>query len=115
MFMNFLFLLRIHAKFVSVITFVLLSVTVSFAQQEGFAETVQAKIYYRTFGSGIPVLIINGGPGLNSDGFAGLATLLSTNCQAIIYDQRGTGKSTLKSINSSTMTMDLMVDDIENL
>ncbi len=33
-----------------------------------------------------------GGPGLNSEGFVGLAKALSAGNQTIIYDQRGTGK-----------------------
>jgi proline iminopeptidase len=74
-----------------------------------------AKIHFRTFGNGKPMLIINGGPGMNSDGFATLAEKLSKDNQTIIYDQRGTGKSTLKRIDASTITMDLMVADIEAL
>ncbi len=85
------------------------------AQKEGFAESTGVKIYYRTFGSGIPVLIINGGPGLNSDGFTDLAKALSVHNQTIIYDQRGTGKSVMQKIDSSTVTMQLMTEDIENL
>jgi proline iminopeptidase len=72
-------------------------------------------LYYRIYGSGNPLLIINGGPGMNSDGFAGLAIALSKNNKTIIYDQRGTGKSVLKKMDSSTITMDLMVKDMENL
>lgn len=92
----------------------LLSVT-AHAQNEGTIKSEGAELYYRSYGSGTPLLIINGGPGMNSDGFAALAMQLSTNNKTIIYDQRGTGRSLLKEINSSTITMDLMVNDIENL
>ncbi|HEY2720723.1 MAG TPA: alpha/beta hydrolase [Chitinophagaceae bacterium] len=85
------------------------------AQKEGFAESKGVKIYYRTFGSGTPMLIINGGPGLNSDGFEDLARTLSGHNETIIYDQRGTGKSELEKVDSSTITMQLMVEDIESL
>lgn len=85
------------------------------AQKDGFAESNGVKIYYRTFGAGTPILIINGGPGLNSDGFVDLAKTLSTHNQTIIYDQRGTGKSSLQKINATTITMQLMIDDMENL
>ena len=71
---------------------------------------------YRVFGSGDPLLIINGGPGMNSDGFAPIAKeIAAMGFQTIIYDQRGTGLSKLNKIDSTTITMDLMVDDIENL
>ncbi len=86
------------------------------AQKEGMVlSSDSSPIYYRTFGSGKPLLIINGGPGMNSDGFADLAIKLSKTNQAIIYDQRGTGKSTLKVADTSTITMKLMIDDIESL
>ena len=84
-------------------------------QKDGFAESNGVKIYYRTFGTGIPVLIINGGPGLNSDGFVDLAKSLSSHNQTIIYDQRGTGRSAMQKINTSTITMQLMIDDMEYL
>ena len=84
-------------------------------QKDGFAESNGVKIYYRTFGTGIPVLIINGGPGLNSDGFVDLAKSLSSHNQTIVYDQRGTGKSAMLKIDASTITMQLMIDDMECL
>jgi proline iminopeptidase len=84
--------------------------------KDGFAtSTGGAKIHYRTFGTGKPLLIINGGPGMNSDGFEGVAKKLSENCLTIIYDQRGTGQSRLASLDATTITMDLMVEDIEAL
>lgn len=86
-----------------------------FAQTEGYIQSAGSKIYYRTFGAGKPLLIINGGPGMNSDGFVDLAKLLSKNNKTIIYDQRGTGKSTLQRLDTSTITMKLMVEDIESL
>ena len=101
-------------------SFFLFSVAIIFsaiatAQTSGFAKSPGTKIYYRTWGVGIPLLIINGGPGLNSDGFAELAKTLSAHNQTIIYDQRGTGKSVMEKIDSTTMTMSLMVEDMENL
>ncbi|MDB5203460.1 MAG: Proline iminopeptidase [Ferruginibacter sp.] len=87
----------------------------AFAQQEGVAYNSHIPIHYKIFGKGKPVLIINGGPGMNSNGFADLAMKLSSNNQAIIYDQRGTGKSEMDHADSSNMTMDLMISDIEAL
>lgn len=70
--------------------FCLLQTTV-FAQQEEIIHTKDSKLYYRVYGKGKPMLIINGGPGMNSDGFVNLAKQLSKDCQTIVYDQRGTG------------------------
>lgn len=74
------------------------------------------KLHYKIFGKGKPVLIINGGPGMNCEGFTFIAKeIAKMNYQAIIYDQRGTGQSTIASLDEKNITMDLMVDDIENL
>ena len=87
----------------------------TFSQEQECYEVEDGVIAYQTFGEGFPVLIINGGPGMNSKGFESLAKLLSENNRIIIYDQRGTGKSVLNEMNASNMTMDLMVEDIEGL
>jgi len=72
-------------------------------------------IHYKVFGSGTPMLIINGGPGMNSDGFQSLAKIFAESKMAIIYDQRGTGQSKLSERNNSTIHIDSMVNDIEIL
>jgi len=87
----------------------------STAQTEGLIYNHSARIYYRIYGKGNPLLIINGGPGLNSEGFVGLAKELSAGNQAIIYDQRGTGQSAVSPVDSSTITMQLMIGDLEVL
>jgi proline iminopeptidase len=88
----------------------------SFAQKDGFSKnTDSSQTYYKIFGKGTPILIINGGPGMNSNGFEPMAKILAEKNQTIIYDQRGTGKSTLKELNNKTISMKLMADDIESL
>ncbi|WP_228852718.1 alpha/beta fold hydrolase [Aegicerativicinus sediminis] len=74
------------------------------------------KLHYTTYGKGDPILIINGGPGFNSNGFQPLAKKLAEmGYMAILFDQRGTGGSTLDIADETTITMDLMVKDIETL
>lgn len=88
------------------------------AQDSGFVSSEGVQTFYRTFGAkGLPILIINGGPGMNSNGFAEVAQKLSGDgtYRTIIYDQRGTGKSVLTTFDASTITMKLMVGDIESL
>ncbi len=87
-----------------------------------FAAVTQAgtgyagNIYYQTFGSGTPVLIINGGPGLDSAGFEAVAkTIAAQGYQSILFDQRGTGRSRLNPVNADTIQLTLMVQDIEQL
>lgn len=100
-----------------IVSFILLFVfSFSFSQTEETIISGNSKLHYKTFGKGKPILIINGGPGMNCEGFAFVAEeLAKMNYQTIIYDQRGTGKSDLEKINAETITMDLMVEDIENL
>jgi proline iminopeptidase len=98
------------------LAFVAFILTSCDAQQSGFATSTDGTlIYYRVYGSGAPLLIINGGPGMNSDGFEQLAIHLSKNNQTIIYDQRGTGKSIVANPDSNSITMQLMVDDMESI
>lgn len=86
-----------------------------------FSQTVEKiisdgnAIHLETYGKGMPVLIINGGPGMSSEGFIPLAKIIGKSHKAIIYDQRGTGKSTLNAVNSTTVTMELMLEDIETI
>ncbi|MDH3710711.1 MAG: alpha/beta hydrolase [Cyclobacteriaceae bacterium] len=85
------------------------------AYQEGYVNSAGVRIFYRAFGSGQPLLIINGGPGMSSEGFIPLAKTLSKNYRTIIFDQRGTGKSIMIHPDSKNITMDLMTADMEAL
>lgn len=97
------------------ILFLFVSVNV-FSQKEQTIVSGNSKLHFKTFGSGQPILIINGGPGMNCEGFGYIADEISKfGYQTIIYDQRGTGKSTVKNIDREHITMDLMVQDMENL
>ncbi|MFM9988126.1 alpha/beta fold hydrolase [Flavobacterium sp.] len=101
-------------KFLFII--ILLSIQIAFSQSDGYSTNADSsKSYYKIFGKGNPILIINGGPGMNSNGFEAMAKKLAVNNQTIIYDQRGTGKSPLNSLDSKTITIKLMADDIESL
>jgi proline iminopeptidase len=100
-----------------IISVFILSIVVlnAFSQEENLIKIENGNLNYKTFGKGYPILIINGGPGMNCEGFSSLAKLLSDKYMAILYDQRGTGKSNLSKVDSSTVTMNLMAQDIESL
>ncbi len=86
------------------------------SQNEQTIDSGDSKLHFRTFGSGKPLLIINGGPGMNSEGFSGIAAELSKfGYQTITYDQRGTGQSTVQKADETSITMELMAADMENL
>lgn len=86
----------------------------TFADKQDLKTPIET--HYETFGQGEPILIINGGPGFNSEGFAFIAQeIADLGYKTIIYDQRGTGGSKLNVVNSETITIYLMVQDIEDL
>ena len=96
--------------------FVLLFFSESRAQESHLISFNNEIIHYKTFGNGKPLLIINGGPGMNCEGFENLAQeIANKGFKTIIYDQRGTGKSLLPIVDSTTITLKLMVEDIEKL
>jgi proline iminopeptidase len=47
------------------------------SQNEHTIDSGDSTLHFRTFGTGKPLLIINGGPGMNSEGFSGIAAELS--------------------------------------
>ncbi len=101
-------------KIAKLICFLLLLSTLMYAQPTNLAYA-DGIIHLEQYGSGTPILIINGGPGMNSQGFRHLAKIIGEKNRAIIYDQRGTGESTISEINSSSITLDKMTEDIEVL
>ena len=98
---------------------ILIAVSPALAQNathnSGVINSQGVEIHYRVFGRGAPLLIINGGPGMSSEGFIPLAKELARGRQTIIFDQRGTGRSSIANPDSENITMDLMVADMEAL
>ena len=81
-----------------------------------YTSSKGVKLAYKVFGKkGKPLFLLNGGPGFSSHNFQGLAKKISNNRRVILFDQRGTGYSEITQKNTSNITLDLMVDDIENL
>ncbi|KKS92924.1 MAG: Peptidase family S33, partial [Parcubacteria group bacterium GW2011_GWE2_43_12] len=98
--------------------FITLVLLISIARLNVFAQyhTVKSHeldIYYRIFGQGNPILIIGGGPGDVSDRYLSLCELLSKDYQCILVDQRGTGKSAPAVFDSTTINIDLTLNDFE--
>lgn len=62
--------------------------------QEGFLNAPGGPVWYRISGSGtgIPLLVLHGGPGGTSCGFSALAPLAGER-QIVVYDQLGSGRS----------------------
>lgn len=85
------------------------------AQTPGRVASHGIEIHYRIFGKGAPLLILGGGPGDVADRYLGLAELLGRHAQCILVEQRGTGKSTPKVKDASTLNVACTLDDFESI
>ena len=86
------------------------------AQETKSFETVDSvELHYSTFGNGSPVLLLTGGPGYSSIGLKSVAAEIGKTHQAILLDQRGTGKSVLDKATPQSLNIKRAVEDIEEL
>ena len=85
------------------------------SDSSGFVEVEQAKLYFRAVGSGTPLVMVHGGPGLSHGYMAPqYIELFSDDYRLIFYDQRGSGRST--GIEDTTLlTMDRFVEDLDQI
>lgn len=82
--------------------------------RQGLLSLDHARIYYEVLGSGDPIIVVHGGPGLDHTYLRpGLDALAAQNT-LIYYDQRGTGRSTA-ALDSASINLDTFVEDIDAL
>ena len=80
--------------------------------REGYIEGAGARIYFKTLGRGVPLLVLHGGPGADHSDFLPALQPLARGCQLVFIDERGSGRSErLKDPQGYTLTR--MVKDIE--
>jgi endothelin-converting enzyme/putative endopeptidase len=72
------------------------------------------RIWYTEVGTGSPVIVIHGGPGMDHESLAGDLVPLTAHHRLIEYDQRGGGRSTLPA-DTALLTIDHHVRDLEAL
>jgi len=85
------------------------------AQVQDSIVTKDAVLHYSLTGKGKPVIILSGGPGVASGQEDDLAREIAKKHQAVLFDQRGTGKSWTKPMNKSTINLDVAIEDLERL
>ncbi|HYG53081.1 MAG TPA: alpha/beta hydrolase [Flavobacteriales bacterium] len=101
---------------VFLLTVVPLSIYGQFGPKGAYFKNKNAVIYYEIYGTGDPVLVMNGGPGFSSKHMRGFAEELSKKGhEVILFDQRGTGNSTVPQMDSLTITFDLVLSDAAEL
>ena len=82
--------------------------------EEGTKKVNGAELYYKIMGSGEPIVILHGGPGLEHTYFLPQMGELAKNYKLIFYDQRTSGGS-ISSTDSSSITLGNFVEDLEGI
>lgn len=82
--------------------------------RQGLVSLEDARIFYEVIGSGDPIIVVHGGPGLDHAYLQPGLDVLARSNTLVYYDQRGTGRSTAE-LAPSTINMGAFVEDIEAL
>lgn len=72
-------------------------------------------LYYRSEGSGTPVVLLSGGPGIDVGYMKEVGAFLPGDYQRIYLEQRGTGRSMPPMLSTQTVNVKLWVEDLEAL
>ncbi|NNM34228.1 MAG: alpha/beta fold hydrolase [Gemmatimonadetes bacterium] len=80
----------------------------------GYVRVGDARLYYTAFGSGPPLLVVHGGPGLDQAYMRPWFDELQDVARVVYYDQRGTGGSTAPR-TAAALHFDQFVGDIERI
>jgi len=83
--------------------------------QDGTFNSAGAPLYYRSAGSGTPAVLLSGGPGFTVDYMVPVGDFLPTDYRRIFFEQRGTGKSRPPTLTPESMTLQVVVEDLEAL
>jgi proline-specific peptidase len=81
---------------------------------EGFVTVHGLRLFYRSEGSGQPLVILHGGPGLSHDYFLPDILGLAAHVHLVLFDQRGCGRSD-HCTDPREYTIDNMARDVEEL
>jgi proline iminopeptidase len=83
-----------------------------YPMREGFVDANGVLIYYKTLGSGKPLMILHGGPGASHDYFLPYLLPLARHHKLVFIDERGSGRSQ-KLEDPSGYTVQAMAEDVE--
>jgi proline iminopeptidase len=82
--------------------------------RQGLLSLDDARLFYEVVGTGDPIIVVHGGPGLDHAYLQPGLDALAIRNTLIYYDQRGTGRS-VTALDSSGVSLDAFVGDIEAL
>jgi proline iminopeptidase len=90
-----------------------IATNISIAQYKDTLLAVNGtKLYIKEAGTGSPIIVVHGGPGLNHSYFLPHLASLAKKHRLIFYDQRACGNSS-GNLDSTQMNLHLFVEDIE--
>ena len=79
------------------------------SKNEGYVEHDGARIWYSSYGDGLPVILLHGGNGHSGNWGYQVPALVNGGYRAIVIDSRGHGRSTR---DSRPYTYELMASDV---
>ena len=82
--------------------------------RQGLLSLEDGRIFYEVIGSGAPIVVIHGGPGLDHNYLRPGLDILSSRNTLVYYDQRGTGRSEA-TLAPDVIHLDAFVDDVDIL
>lgn len=82
--------------------------------EEGTLEINGTSLFYKTMGSGDPIVVLHGGPGFDHRQFLPYVWELAARHKVILYDQRGTGLSS-GPVDADSISIDTFIADIEGI
>jgi proline iminopeptidase len=85
--------------------FLFLANTCTFGQRLDSIQYANGYLYYHSYGNGEPIIILSGGPGVSCEQVEDVAIKMSKNYRAILFEQRGTGRSMPVPFDSTTITL----------
>jgi proline iminopeptidase len=80
--------------------------------REGFVMGAGARIFFKTMGCGVPLLLLHGGPGGDHSDFIPALNPLGRRCRLVLIDERGSGRSE-RLADPAGYTLQRMVMDLE--
>jgi proline iminopeptidase len=82
--------------------------------QDGMASVGDVQLFYKAGGSGSPVIVLHGGPGMDHHSFLPQFERLADRHHLVLYDQRACGRSTGYPYEATTR-LSVYVSDLEGL
>ncbi|GAB3642566.1 alpha/beta fold hydrolase [Spirosoma arcticum] len=74
-----------------------------------------AMLYYHAYGTGTPIVILSGGPGISAFQESDVAENLGKTYRTVLFEQRGTGRSWTRPLDKTTINLATAIDDLDQL